>query len=256
MLDSNIKSFDGLIWVLATLVLLQVMQRSLHREIQAILLIITRSPNFTIGIFSLLFFLGVALHELSHFVMAKLLWVRTGKFSLLPQVMPDGRLQLGYVEAASTDIFRDSLIGVAPLISGLLLFAFWFNPQLHLSILWETMRNGQWALFLMALQALPTVPDFWLLFFGSFIISSTMMPSDSDRHAWLSLGLVFAFLLGLAIVAGAGPWMLTNLAPPFNQFLRETAFILLVSIILHFVFIVPMLLIHRMLARLTGLDVG
>ena len=52
------------------------------------------------GIFSILFLPGVFLHEFSHFVMAKILRVRTGKFSIFPQSLPDGRLQLGYVETA------------------------------------------------------------------------------------------------------------------------------------------------------------
>ena len=249
-----LTTFDGLIWIFITLVLVQVLQRSLHREFQAIFLILTRSPNTTIGMFSVMFFPGVFLHELSHFLMAKLTGVRTGKFSLLPQVLPDGRLQLGYVEAASSDIFRDSLVGVAPLISGMLFIAFEASSHLHLAILWDTLRNQQWGLFLMGLEALPSVPDFWLWFYGTFAISTTMMPSESDRHAWLPLGLVSAILLILAVVAGAGPWMLANLAPAFNQFLRSTSLILLVSIVVHIILILPLMLTHRVLTQITGLD--
>ncbi len=249
-----LTSFDGLIWIVTTLVLVQVLQRSLHREFQAVFLIITRSPNITIGVFSVLFFPGVFLHELSHFVMAKLIGVRTGNFSLLPQVLPDGRLQLGYVEAATSDIFRDSLVGLAPLISGMLFIAFEASSHLHLSILWDTLRNQQWNLFLMGLQELPNVPDFWLWFYGTFAISTTMMPSESDRHAWLPLGLVSGLLLILAVIEGAGPWMLANLAPAFNQFLRSTSLILLVSIVVHILLILPLLLIHRVLTQITGLD--
>jgi hypothetical protein len=251
-----LTSFDGLIWILATLVILQILQRSLHQEIQAIFLILTRSPNLTIGMFSLLFFPGVFLHELSHFLMAKLLGVRTGRFSLLPRVMPDGRLQMGYVEAASTDFFRDSLVGVAPLISGLVFIAIAANSFMHLTIMWDTFRNGQWSLFLMGLQALPGVPDFWVWFYGTFAVSTTMLPSESDRHAWLPLGIASAILLVAAVLAGAGPWMLANLAPAFNQFLRATALLLLVSIIVHIILILPLMLIHRLSTRLTGLDVN
>jgi len=251
-----LTSFDGLIWILATLVLLQFLQRGLHREIQAIFLIVTRNPGCTIGMFSMLFIPGVFLHEFSHYLMAKLLGVRTGKFSLLPKVMPDGRLQMGYVEAATTDVFRDSLVGVAPLISGMAFIALVATKIMHLTILWDTLRNGQWSLFLQGLQLLPTVPDFWIWFFASFAVSTTMMPSESDRHAWLPLGLLAILLLGTAILAGAGPWMLANLAPPFNQFLRATALILLVSIIIHIILILPLWLTHRVLTRLTGLDVN
>ena len=100
------------------------------------------------------------------------------------------------------------------------------------------------------------IPDFWLWFYLTFAVSSTMMPSESDRHAFLPLGLVAGGLLILAVVAGAGPWMLENLAAPLNSFLRGTALVLLVSIIVHAVLIPPLWLIHRVLTKLTGLDVG
>ena len=251
-----LTSFDGLFWLVAALAILLVLQRSLHREIQAILLIITRSPSLTIAIFSMFFFPGVFLHELSHLTMAKLLGVQTGKFSLLPRVMDDGRLQLGYVEASSSDFLRDSLVGLAPLISGMLFIAFAANIPMHLTIMWDTLRNGQWSLLFAGLQELPTVQDFWVWFYATFAVSTTMMPSESDRHAWLPLGLVTIILLGVAVVAGAGPWMLANLAPPFNQFLRGTAVILLVSITVHILLILPLLPLHRLLTRLTGLDVS
>lgn len=251
-----LTSFDGLFWLLTSLVLLMILQRALHREIQAIFLISTRSPNVTTLVFSLIFLPGVFLHELSHLVMAKVLGVRTGNFSLLPEMLPDGSLRLGYVEAVYTDLFRDSLVGVAPLISGIVFVAFAAIFRLHLVIMWDTFRNGQWSLFLMGLQALPTIPDLWIWFYLTFAVSSTMMPSESDRHAWLPLGLVAVTLIVVVALAGAGPWMLANLAPPVNQFLRGTALILLVSIIIHVLLIFPLMLIHRLLTKLTGLDVG
>src|SRR5512135_1932794 len=91
----EMSQLAGLLWFILMLVPLIVLQRLLHREIQAVFLILTRDTRLTMGIFSLLFLPGVFLHELSHFVMAKILQVRTGKFSILPQTLPDGRLQLG-----------------------------------------------------------------------------------------------------------------------------------------------------------------
>jgi hypothetical protein len=251
-----LNSFDGLLWLLGILTALLFLQRVLHREIQAILLISTRNPGITMGTFSLIFFPGVFLHEFSHLVVAKLLGVKTGNFSLIPEPMEDGRLQLGYVEAAQSDILRDSLVGAAPLIVGTLFVAFAAIDRLHLVVMWDTLRTGQWSLFILGLQTLPSIPDFWVWFYLTFAISSTMMPSESDRHAWLPLGLVAATLLVLAVVAGAGPWMVANLASPLNDFLRGTALILLVSVLLHIALIVPMLFIHRILTRLTGLDIG
>jgi hypothetical protein len=251
-----LTSFDGLFWLLAALVMLLFLQRSLHREIQAVLLIATRKPGVTIGVFSLIFLPGVFLHELSHFLMAKLLRVRTGRFSLIPRMMPNGSLQLGYVEAEYSDILRDSLVGVAPLLSGMLFIAFVAATRLQLGSIWDSLRNNQWDLFATGLQNLPNSPDFWIWFYLTFAISSTMMPSQSDRHAWLPLGLVAVTLIVLAYLAGAGPWMLTNLAAPFNEFLRGTALILLVSIVIHGISVLPFLFMHRILTRLTRMDIA
>jgi hypothetical protein len=251
-----LTSIDGLFWLLVALVVLLFLQRVLHREIQAIFLISTRSPGITMGAFSLIFFPGVFLHELSHLLVAKLLGVRTGKFSLIPEPMPDGRLQLGYVEAAESDIFRDSLVGAAPLIAGTLFVAFAAIDRLHLLVMWDTLRTGQWSLFILGLQALPSIPDFWLWSYLTFAVSSTMMPSESDSHAWLPFGLVALTLLVLAVLAGAGPWMVENLASPLNDFMRGTALILLVSVLFHLALIVPLVFLHNILSRLTGLDIG
>jgi len=250
-----LTSIDGLIWLLVALVLLLFFQRILHREIQAVFLISTRSPGVTMGAFSLIFFPGVFLHELSHLLVAKLLGVRTGRFSLIPEPLEDGRLQLGYVEAAESDFFRDSLVGAAPLITGTLFVAFAAINRLHLLVMWDTMRTGQWSLFILGLQALPSIPDFWLWIYLTFAVSSTMMPSESDRHAWLPLGFGAFALLALAAVGGAGPWMMQNLALPLNSFMRGTALILLVSVLLHLSLMLPLILLHTLLTRLTGLDI-
>ena len=92
--------FTGFLWFILTLLPLVILQRLLHREIQAVLLILTRNIQLTIGLFSILFLPGVFLHELSHFLMAKILHVPTGKASLIPKSLPNGRLQMGYVETA------------------------------------------------------------------------------------------------------------------------------------------------------------
>jgi hypothetical protein len=249
-------SFDGLLWLLAASVLLVVLQRSLHREIQAFFLILTRRVGLTEAIFALIFLPGVFLHELSHFLMAKLLGVQTGRFSLIPQAQPNGKLRLGYVETASGGFVRDALIGAAPLVAGSLFVAYVAFYRYHLLPLWDFIRLGAWDGFWAGLAAVTKVPDFWLWFYLAFTVSSTMMPSESDRHAWLPLGLLAGALLGIAILAGAGPWMLENLANPFNSFLRSLALIFGLSGFFQILLILPFLLFHRILTRLTGVDIG
>jgi hypothetical protein len=68
--------------------------------------------------------------------------------------------------------------------------------------------------------------------------------------------LILGVLIGLTLLAGAGPWMLANLAPPFNNFLRALAAIFGLSAAVHLVLVLPFALIHRFLTHLTGVDIG
>jgi len=247
--------FSGFLWFLFTLLPLVFIQRLLHREIQAILLILTRNPPLTTGLFSLLFLPGVFLHELSHFVMAKILRVKTGKFSLIPRPMPGGKLQMGYVEIEQTDIVRDSLIGIAPLLTGSLFIAYAGMNRLGFAPVLAAFANRQFDLFWSGLAMLPQVTDFFLWFYLAFAASSTMMPSESDRHSWLPLGLWASGLLALGVFAGAGSWMLENIAPALNAFLGSAAALFGISVILHLALLLPVTLIHRLTAKVTGVDV-
>lgn len=232
------------------------LQRILHREIQIVLYLLTRqNAKLTMAFFSLLFLPGVVLHEFGHFIVAKLLFVRTRNFSIIPKMMPQGYLRMGYVEVAETDIVRDSLIGAAPLILGNLVVAYIAIYRLHLTPLWDVLRNGQMTLFWLGVTLLPTVPDFALWFYLTFVISSTMLPSRSDRNAWLPLGLSVAVLVGLALFAGAGSWMMSNLAPPLNAFLQSVATLFGLSASVHGILIPPVLLIHKLMARWLDWDV-
>jgi hypothetical protein len=186
--------------------------------------------------------------------MAKILVVRTGGFSIFPRSLPDGRLQLGYVETSRSDIIRDSLIGAAPLIIGTLFVAYVAVYRFEMRVLWDVFRNGQFNLFWIGVRALPNVRDFFLWFYLTFVVSSTMMPSESDRHAWLELVISIGVLFSITLLLGAGPWMLSNLAPIISNFLGFVAVIFGLSSFVHILFILPAALIHKLLAKVTGVD--
>ena len=247
--------FSGFIWFILMLLPLVILQRLLHREIQVVTLLITRNIQLTLAIFSILFFPGVLLHETSHFLMAKILRVKTGKFSVIPKPLSNGRLQMGYVEVEQTDFIRDSLIGLAPLIAGTLFIAYAGIAQLQLNTLWNVLQNGQVELFWMGVGLLPTISDFWLWFYLTIVVSSTMMPSESDRHAWLPLGIWIGVLFTLAILSGFGTWMLDNLAPFFDNLLNSVALLFGLSNLVHIVLLFPFFVLHRLLVYIMKVDV-
>jgi len=250
-------AFSGIGWLLLTLAPFLFINRRLHLEIQAVFLLLTRRPALTIGLFSLLFLPGVLVHELSHWLAARLLRVRTGRFSILPQILPDGHVRLGYVETARSDFLRDALIGMAPLVSGGLITAYLGLQPLGMSH-WAALASQRawWNALIGSLFAMPSRQDFWLWFYLAFAVSSTMLPSDSDRRAWLPLVLLLAALGGIALLAGAGQWMLTYLAPGLNAALRALAVVFAISLILHLILLPPIWFLRKLLERLTGLRVA
>jgi hypothetical protein len=251
----NLGNFDGLGWLLLLIGPLFIIQRLLHREIQGLLLILTRRPSVTIIIFSILFFPGVLLHELSHFLMARLLGVRTGRISLFPRPLKNGRLRLGFVETGTTDFVRDSLIGTAPLLTGVVAVALIGIYQMGLMPLGNALLTGQFSTLPQELQHLPKLPDFWVWFFLVFVISSTMLSSPSDRRAWLPLLITIIALLVIGLVIGLGPWLAVEVAPTFNRIMRTLALVFGMAIVIHLAILLPVGGVRLILSKFTGLSI-
>jgi hypothetical protein len=57
------------------------------------------------------------------------------------------------------------------------------------------------------------------------------------------------------LLLGAGPWMLSKLAPMISSFLGFVAVIFGLSNFVHILLILPTALIHKILARVTGVDI-
>ena len=246
---------ESLLYLILLIVPLLFLQRFLQREIQSIFLLITRQPEISMALFSLLFFPGVLLHETSHFLMANVLGVRTGRFSLIPKKMGNGKLQLGYVETASSDFVRDALIGAAPLIVGGIFVAYVGISRLEINSLWESLAQGQASSIRVALKSIADHPDFWLWFYLTFTISSTMMPSASDRRAWLPLILIIAIISGSVLVLGAGPWLLSQLGSIIKSALDAITIIFGTTVLIHLLLLPPAWIMRKLLSRISGYQV-
>ena len=119
------EQFASLGWFLVGVIGLALLQRRLHQEIQSVLFLVTRRIDLALAIFSILFLPGVLLHEVSHYVTARLLRVPVGRFSIIPQSLPVGRVRVGYVETAQTDFIRS--FKLLDTLDAVLLGGFIFN---------------------------------------------------------------------------------------------------------------------------------
>ena len=251
----SLGQFSGLFYFSLSLLFFLIVQHWLHRELQALFLLISRHTDLAIGLFSLLFFPGVLLHELSHFCMAKILRVPTGKISLLPRVLPNGKLRMGYVETTRSDPIREFLIGAAPFISGAAVISWIGITRLHFFALGELALESNWQAIMAGLTQVNQVADFWVWFYLCLAISSTMLPSESDRQGWVPVALVLILAGGFAFFAGAGPWIQTNLMPVINQGLYFLSLIFTLSLVIHFVLAIPVSILAALISRMVGLKV-
>ncbi len=243
------------LFLLLLLVPMVYMQRFLQREIQAVFLLITRQPDISMVLFSLLFLPGVFLHEASHFITAQVLGVRTGRFSIIPRKLEGGRIRLGYVETAQTDFFRDALIGIAPLVTGGLFVAIVGVYRLGLDTIWISILQGQLNAISQAIKTATAQPDFWLWFYLVFTVSSTMMPSESDRRAWIPVILVIVGLMVIILVIGVGPWLISNFGKAFLTAFNAVTLVFGITVMIHVIFLPPTWLLRKIISRLLGLQV-
>lgn len=250
------SELPALWWLLILLGPLIFIQRRLHWEIQAAFLLLTGRADLSNVLFSLLFLPGILLHEVSHFLMATILRVPTKKFSVIPQTLADGRLRLGYVETAKTDLLRETLIGAAPLLSGILFIAYVGMIQFGFTDIWRSFQASAQIPAQVEVSALVSQPDFWLWLYLVTVVSSTMMPSTSDRQSWLPVLGVGLFMVALGILVGAGPWMLKNIAPQLNVAFSIVALTFAISLVVHILLWPIWFGVRVILGKLTKRDFG
>jgi len=183
------------LWFLFCLFGLSFTRNSITNSFVRLSLKSTRSPKLGIFTYSLLYFPGTLIHELSHALMAIFLGVRTGKLHLFPKFDPKTKsLALGSVEIEKKDFFRLSLIGAAPTFFGILIIYFltlWRFPNLSITQL-SDIPSTFFSFLTQTLSALELITLYLIITIaGSFHLSS------SDRRPF---PLVIIFSLPLIIL--------------------------------------------------------
>ena len=191
----------SLIWLFIVFLLMLGLRRWLEAHMQGVAYLITGHPTVALWVFFLIFLPGTLVHELSHWLVAKLLGVPTGRIVLWPQTKGDGSLWLGAIQVGRTDPLRSSLIGLAPLVSGSLLVTL-IGARLQLDALGSALASGSWEPVWEALVHSVSLPDFWLWFYLLFAVANRMLPSSADREPWKPV-ITFLVLVSVVIV-GAG----------------------------------------------------
>ena len=203
-----------LAWLAALLIPLLFLTRWLSRHLQGVGLLFSGEQQTALLVNYFVLLPGIVLHELSHLLAAKLVGVRTRGISLRPKARRGGSVRLGAVTVAKSDPFRESWIGLAPLLTGtaaILLLARW---QFGVESLPALRPEAIWQILVSSLQA----PDALVWLYLIFAISNAMWPSESDRQPWWSVLLFLVLIAGAVYVSGLVPqipvelkrWVLTG----------------------------------------------
>lgn len=197
-------SWTPFVALVGTLLPLLWIKRWITRHLQELSLRWVGDPDVALFVYFVIVLPGVVLHELSHWLMAKMLGVRVSGLAIGPVRKGNSqRVSLGSVRVSKVDPLRSSLIGLAPLLGATAVILVIGNLVLGVDELAQAMAGSAHQLAA-RVGLLVQVPDFWLWLYLIFSVSNTMLPSESDMSAvrpvliFLSIaGLVFLILAGV-----------------------------------------------------------
>ena len=230
---------------------LLVLERLAHRVLQEVALLLTGHTDVAIFLYSIPLLPGVALHELSHALMALLLGVRVRRMSLIPQRQRSGIVRLGAVEVLRSDNLRASLIGGAPLLTGMLVLGLVGWIVFNGAGLTSALDQGDMGALLTQLLATTHATDALLWFYVIFAVANSMMPSASDTQAWPPVIGFVVFVAAIAVLIG-GADVVNAVEEPLRITLRWLAAALALTAFVDMLFIAALWMVARVMERLTN----
>lgn len=231
------------------------MERWIHRHLRGLALLLTGKHTRSVYLYALVLLPGVFLHEFSHWITAKLLGVRTGRFSIFPRQQKDGSLQLGYVEYyrdQSLDPVRESVIGAAPLIFGIVTVVLIGRYVFQIPDVVRLIADPSFDGLVTAVRQIFETSDVFIWLYLLFAISNAMMPSPSDRRAWPLLGVVIATAVVLLLLVGQGDALLHQVVSPLSSIAVYVTLAFVLTLMVNVLFVVIIFLLEATLGRLSG----
>lgn len=246
-------------WAVMGLVCLVFIQRWIHTHLHGASLLLVGRDDLATIVYAVVLFPGVVLHEVSHWLMATLLGVRTGKLSVLPRRQADGSLQLGYLEyykGPKIGPTRESLIGAAPLISGTIAVLLIGHHAFGFASFTDAIQIGELPVMVDAIHQLLVSPNILVWLYFTFAISSAMLPSRSDRHAWPAFMAIIVAVTTVAVVVvraiGGSAGMFTSFARPISTIFSYLATSFLIAILVSLLFMAAIGVLEWLLGRIRG----
>lgn len=170
------------------LILIYLSSSQISKSIFSLIYALTSSKRIAITALTLLFFPGTIIHELSHFLVAKILFLSTGKVSLFPHLQGDS-IKLGSVEVERADFVRSFFVGAAPFFGGF---------GVLIGVVWYIQSRGMMIPFI-SQQFITYI----ILGYIFFVIANSMFSSRKDFESmWKLLLIVLAIITLLFFVLG------------------------------------------------------
>ncbi len=251
MLDT--KTLTTLILLFLSLSVLAWMSRQVSLRVQGVTLYLTGWVDLADVMIFLLLLPGVFVHEGSHWLAARMLGLRTGKFRVWP-VKQGAYIGLGSVSVERSDIWRESLVGMAPLLAGNVVLAIVGWQVFATPALLEALAAGQFARVTTTFFGALRTADGLLWAYVIFTVGNSMLPSSSDREPVKPVLIYTAFAALVYVVIGLPLEPITQLlgwvAPAFEIAIGAQFFLIVLDgLILAFLWPLEVLLRQRIRRR-------
>jgi hypothetical protein len=185
------------------------LSRLISLRVHATVYLLTRAEGLAVAAYFLLMLPGIFVHEAAHWIVAKLLGLRPGRFTIWPK--RHGRMvTLGSVTMRSGGIWLDSLVGIAPLVAGTILVALlarglFTAAQLDAMMGYAAPQAAGRPDLMRWLDAIGVAvarPDSAVRLYLIFTIANGMMPSAPDREPVKPVLVYIALAAALYLIAG------------------------------------------------------
>ncbi|OGH19525.1 MAG: hypothetical protein A3F31_01305 [Candidatus Levybacteria bacterium RIFCSPHIGHO2_12_FULL_38_12] len=236
------------------LLVLFFVSQKLTKSLSQFLFSLTKNQRLTINLLSILFLPGVIVHELSHFIMARILFVYTGEIEFFPSIRHQSRhselaseshgilnqvkddrksvrsdtveIKLGSVTIAKTDPVRRLLIGIAPLLVGIAILLY----------ILSLIINNTLMIYIIKVSWFMQIGEWVLVFYVISNISCTMFSSKKDMEGSAIIVVIVILLLLFLYVAGVRvqySFIEQLFTPRVSEFFWKSDLFLLVPLVIN-----------------------